>query len=71
MINLIPGKLYRANTGIWGVYWETHDSVFVDSNEVLLFVEKPDGGPWRNFLNLDGDVIFIHKINCGSLVGPL
>ena len=69
-MNLIPGKLYRANTGIWALYWESDYSVFVDSNEVLMFVEEEDPR-WRNFLNKDGDVIFIARENCGPLIGPL
>jgi len=70
-MKLIPGKLYRANTGIWAMYWNTYNSVLVDSNEVVMFVEQHEDPRWRNFLNLEGQVVVIEKGNLGSLIGPL
>ena len=69
-MNLIPGKLYRANTGIWALYYSNHKSVFVDGEEILLLVDKPDER-WCEFLNKNGLVIILGRKKLGSLIGPL
>ncbi len=77
MINLIPGKLYRAAHRIWGMYKSGHDGVVVDLNEVIMFVGMSDeefefieAGYVAEFLFGD-KVIVMRKANSGYLEGPL
>ena len=76
MINLIPGKLYRANHELWSLDLSTRNAVLVDKGTVLLFVDEPVGrspmGYVCEFIHATGDVISLHRTDVQSfLKGPL
>ena len=75
MINLIPGKLYRANHELWSLAVPTRQAVLVDKGTILLFVDEPvDQSPMGyvcEFIHATGDVVSLHRADVQSFLKGL